>query len=140
MNVLQVGKPAEIPFTDVPQNAWYRDSVARAFGAKLISGTSAVQFQPQALITREQMAVMIANALRYKGVHVSSAATLESFQDRQTIAAWAVDSVRLVAGANIVHGKTGTNGPVFAPKDNATRAEAVVMLKRLLDKLQGPQS
>jgi len=136
VNVLKLENSSAIPFNDVPRDAWYMDSVARAYGAKLVSGTSTAKFEPQVLITREQMAVMIANVLKYKKVDISNSAfSLETFNDYRTISAWAKDSVSMAAGAGIIQGKTSSSGTIFAPTDNATRAEAVAMLRRLVDKI-----
>jgi hypothetical protein len=52
-----------------------------------------------------------------------------SFTDDKDIPAWAKGSVAIVKQASIVQGK---NGNKFAPQDNATRAEAVTVLMKML--------
>lgn len=55
---------------------------------------------------------------------------LQVFTDRDDIADWARDKAALAVSAGIVRGFAGR----FEPQRDATRAEAVVMVKRLLDK------
>ncbi|WP_420851933.1 S-layer homology domain-containing protein [Paenibacillus allorhizoplanae] len=59
--------------------------------------------------------------------------TLYKFTDRVSISAWAQDAVEQSLAAGIVQGTTATT---FAAQDNATRAQAATMLKRMLQPLQ----
>ncbi len=54
--------PRETVFTDVNKN--YSGAVQSAFEAKIINGTSATTFEPDAKITREQMAMLLARAFK----------------------------------------------------------------------------
>jgi hypothetical protein len=71
------------------------------------------------------MAVMIANAL---GQPIEANAAT-GFADDKDIPAWAKGSIAIVKQASIVQGK---NGNKFSPQDNATRAEAVTVLMKML--------
>jgi hypothetical protein len=82
-------------------------------------------FRPDAVITRAEMAAMIANALGQS----TAANTATGFADDKDIPAWAKASVAYVKQAGIVQGK-GDNQ--FAPQDHATRAEAVTVLLNML--------
>ena len=55
-----------------------------------------------------------------------------NFTDIENISGWAYDYVVLATREGFIKGITED---LFAPKDYATRAQAVVMLKRLYDKL-----
>lgn len=52
----------ELPFTDVPQTAWYRESVQKAWEIGLIDGVTKTQFQPDGTLTVAQ-AIKLAAAL-----------------------------------------------------------------------------
>ncbi|RAP74151.1 S-layer homology domain-containing protein [Paenibacillus montanisoli] len=77
---------------------------------------------------REEMAVMLAGALKFAG-KASGSSTKLSFTDKGSIANWAQAAVAQATGAGILQGnKEGA----FLPKARATRAEAAVVLKRWL--------
>jgi hypothetical protein len=127
MNALKPqGNGAELKFTDnVKIGAWAQKAVAQAVQAGIIKGNLDGSFRPNAEVTRAEMAVMIANAL---GQPIEANATT-SFTDDKDIPAWAKGSVAIVKQAGIVQGKSGNK---FAPQDNATRAEAVTVLLKML--------
>ena len=56
--------------------------------------------------------------------------TLQSkvFQDASDISEWAADAVAIASSLKLVNGRTDTS---FFPRENVTRAEAVVMIDRL---------
>ncbi|SFT24596.1 S8 family serine peptidase [Paenibacillus sp. BC26] len=114
-------------FADVLADKWYASAVHAVVEAGIVSGRSKDSFAPNATITREEMAVMLAGAFKFAGK--SSAATSLSFTDKGSIAGWAKDAVAQAAGAGILQ---GNNEGAFAPKAHATRAEAAVVLKRWL--------
>lgn len=59
-------KPSwELPFTDVPEGAWYYESVYYAWDADLINGVTADQYQPDGSLTVAQ-AIKLAAALHEK--------------------------------------------------------------------------
>ncbi len=68
MLVLSLGdRPAAdgaSPFRDVAPSSWYAPYVAAAVRAGLVDGISATRFEPDAALTREQMAVLVARALK----------------------------------------------------------------------------
>lgn len=51
-------------FSDVSSTAWYAPYVAVAAEKGIITGRSAVKFDPNATITRAEMATMISRALK----------------------------------------------------------------------------
>lgn len=120
------------PFSDVPANAWYAKAIDTAAANGLISGFGNGTFKPGALITREQIAAIVNKALKLKGKGASLDNTqvtkaLAAFKDSKTIGAWARPHVAAVAFQGIVKGRGGK----FAPRDNTTRAEAVVLVDNI---------
>ena len=118
-------------FTDVQAGAWYAAYVASAARYGIVTGLSDGTFRPNLTITRAEMAVMLARATKLASKKPQASADLEAkfSQDYANIGKWASDAVALVAGSGIMEGRRANT---FAPDGLATRAEAAVVLKRLL--------
>lgn len=136
VNILKPGVLGAVsPFSDVPSGAWYYDSVSQAYAAGLAKGISKNSFAPGAKITREQVAAMITNALKTRNAlkEVKDVEGLLSrFADRGAISGWARTPSAQAVNQGILSGRPGG---LFAPGDSATRAEATVMLRRMLNNL-----
>lgn len=108
--------------------------IGAAAKAGIINGNSDGTFKPNSYITREQMALMMVRAMDYAGYDMSmngaSAATLTRFKDVSKIQS--KDTVAKAVKEGIIQ---GVSVNTFQPQGNATRAQAAVMLKRVLDKL-----
>ncbi len=124
-------------FIDVQAGDWYAGSVGAAAKAGIIRGYEDGSFRPNERISREQMAVLVSKAMSFAGRQADIAgrqnALLAKFNDRQDISGWAKDAVAQAVEAGVI---SGLNGGKFAAKDDATRAQAVVMLKKLLQYLE----
>jgi len=139
VNALNISSEAEATFTDIPPGAWYHNGVVRAFAAGLVRGLGVGRFAPEDFITREQMAAMMGNALRYKGilsVEAVDESILASFADRESISDWARAAASQAVSKGILKGKPSSGKVNFAPGEQATRAEASVMLKNLTNLLK----
>ena len=124
-------------FFDVQADQWYFSVVNTAAKAGLINGYDKNHFGPNDPVTREQMALMIKNAMDYKGKNVEltdtqTAENLAIFSDTYAIAAWARTSVATAVQAQII---TGHSDGRFAPHDNATRAQAAVMILQMYNQI-----
>ncbi|MFD0677849.1 MULTISPECIES: S-layer homology domain-containing protein [unclassified Paenibacillus] len=121
-------------FVDIQSSDWFAPAVGAAVKAGLIDGYEDSTFRPNANITREQMAVMITRAIALTGKKVNAyPVRTPSFVDAPSISGWAKDAVARSVSMGIMNGVTDST---FAPNDNATRAQAAVMLKRSLQLLQ----
>lgn len=122
-------------FHDVAPSAWYAGSIETAVHFGLVNGISPVEFAPNDSITRAQMAVMIARAMEMVDATNLSGGEIDSlnkFSDSASIPQWATAQAALLADKGIMLGDTkGT----FAPSNNATRAQAAVILERTLKQL-----
>ncbi|ASA24020.1 5'-nucleotidase C-terminal domain-containing protein [Paenibacillus donghaensis] len=124
----------ETTFKDVSSGAWYAEAVRTAAAAGLISGYTDGSFMPSSPITRQEMASILAKAIKYTGKTLTAdAAVLAKFSDAAGIAAWSRSSVAEIAAEGIIQ---GTPDGRFAPQKQATRAEAVTMLEKTLKLLQ----
>ena len=122
---------AEISFLDVPKDRWSYPFIAKAKAAGLINGYSETEFGATDLISRQDMAVIIYNTAVYKGVEVMKAEDALGFGDDGEIADYAKESVYALKAMGIVNGVSDME---FAPLRNATRAEAAVIIHKLLRK------
>ena len=121
-------------FSDVSVGQWYAPSVAWAASEGIVSGTGSGRFEPNRNITRQEMAQIMAGYLAWKGVdtHPTADPSAYNIPDRADIAPWALDSVCFCYEKGLLSG--GDHG--FAPLDNATRAQACVVLCGLNDFLR----
>ncbi len=112
-------------FSDVATDAWYAQSTAWATENKITKGLTETTFAPNNKITRQEMAVMLVRYAEYKKYTLPETNQAADFADEKAIADWAVNSVKAIQKAGIINGKENN---MFAPTDNATRAEAAKML------------
>ncbi|MEW6182911.1 MAG: S-layer homology domain-containing protein [Bacillota bacterium] len=128
---IQETRPSEGYFEDVPSDAWYYGAVETAYANGLAFGYGDGTFKPDANITREELAAMVVRGLNKGGKTVAPAdhKVLSQFVDKWKIKQWARDSAAIAVREGLIKGQEGKR---FAPSKNATRAEAVVMLKRML--------
>lgn len=107
-------------FTDVPAEEWYSGYVNAAFKRGFISGIGENRFGSGLSITRQDIAVIICNA-----ISIPSAQKLVEFADSSDIADYAKTAVEKLAAVGIINGnESGT----FEPNSYATRAETAKML------------
>ncbi len=117
-------------FTDVGATAPEVASIEAANFAGIVQGTGEGRFTPGGLVTREQMAAMFLRAYLHASRQSSAPASGDLvFADAAKISAWALEAVRFAASSGLIKGR---DGGLFAPLDAATRAEAAVMVQRLL--------
>ncbi len=121
---------AEAMFADVPENAWYADSVKWAAKNNIVSGISATEFAPEADITREQLALILYRYAVLNGYDTKIVEDTLSYTDVNNISDYALDAMKYAVEHGIITGKS--NG-ILAPKSNATRAEVATMLMRFAE-------
>ena len=119
-------------FTDVQSGAYYEKAVAWAAENDIVNGVSDTEFVPDAIITREQMAVIIQRYAVYTGLDRTENKSL-SFADSENISDYAKDAVAFCAEHGFMSGKSNN---LFAPGDSATRAEVATVLTSFLKILQ----
>jgi len=121
-------------FADVSATAWYAQDVNTAAQLGLNQGTGEGKFSPDTMITREQMIVMIMKAVHLVQGDLGAEAQVRApFADQDRISAYASHAVTEALSKGLIKGKTETT---FAPQDAATRAEAAVIIKHVLQYLK----
>lgn len=116
-------------FEDVPENIWSYKYIMTAYENGVASGYGS-EFRPDENITRQEMAVMIMNALEKKVSDVAETEAVSMIADEDEISDWAKDAVHKAYNAGIL---SGMEGNIFAPQQNLTRAESATVIKRFYD-------
>lgn len=115
-------------FNDVSKTAWYSAAVQWAYAEGIATGAGG-KFDPNANITRQDMAVMI---MRYaeKAADYTLPATNKAitFTDSKDIGSYASGAVTAMQQAGIIGGNSDGS---FAPASNASRAQAAKMIALL---------
>lgn len=120
-------------FRDVQTSTQVGDYIGAAAKAGIITGNTDATFRPNDNITREQLAIMIIRAMEYAGhpitLNGTPSSALAAFKDRSRVQSQAAEFVAKAVQQGIILGMTTTK---FEPQGNATRAQAAVMLQRML--------
>ncbi|MBE7051873.1 MAG: hypothetical protein E7395_04810 [Ruminococcaceae bacterium] len=126
MLVLALGieaKSTDIAFADVASNDWFASYALTAAANGIVLGTDGA-FMPNACITRQDAAVMI-----YRAAALADG-TMPVFTDADSIASYARDAIASLCAAGIIKGMEDGS---FAPISSLTRAQAAVMLSRIME-------
>ncbi|MGB9792266.1 MAG: S-layer homology domain-containing protein [Thermacetogeniaceae bacterium] len=128
-------QPAPQPtFRDVAPDHWGYAPIEAAAKAGLVKGTGNGNFEPNRPVKREEMATVLAVILKQYGLstgltEAQASALLERYTDSSQISAWARDGMAVCIDKGIISGRPDVT---LAPRDQATRAEAAVVLLKLL--------
>ena len=119
----QAEAPAELPFTDVAQGAWYYDAVAYAYENGLMAGMGNDLFVPNGTTTRAQLVTILH---RLEGAPALGDNLDDPFSD---VAAdsWYGQAVYWARENGIVKGVSDT---AFGPDQALTREQMAAMLHR----------
>lgn len=122
-------------FADVGTNSWYNKAVYAAYEEGIVSGVAEGSFAPEQNITREQLAVMMVNSYLYATHKKLSDITTSGeklFADDANISTWAKPYVKAAVQLGLLQGYDETS---FAPALDSSRAQAAVVIVRLLKNL-----
>lgn len=127
-------------FEDVDPNVYYAPYVFWAYCNGIANGTSYKTFSPEAPVTREQTAKLVAFYVQKMGHGLKPAGDgvdiPDSFSDADSIAPWAAGSVDILRAMGILNGMPDKEGGIsFKPQNKLTRAECAAIFCRLSDAL-----
>lgn len=117
---------ADIPFTDVSEDAWYYDAVVYAYQNKLFSGMSETTFGPNITMSRA-MFVQVLYSMAGKP-EVSGAMPFTDVDADD----WYYDAVKWAAQNGIA---AGTGAGKFSPNANVTREQAAALMKKVAENM-----
>lgn len=110
-------------FADVNENDWFNTAVSTLAKLGILEGRTADTFAPAANITRAEFTTIAARLS--KALHVGE----DLFPD--IAGHWAKEYINIAAGIGWVVGDNG----FFRPDDNITRAEAMTLVNRMLNRV-----
>ncbi|AJY74522.1 Ig-like domain-containing protein [Paenibacillus beijingensis] len=120
-------------FSDVSRSGKAAPYIGAVYNAGIVKGNADGTFKPDSPITRQEMAAMMIRAMESANQTVTlplhSMYYVQGFKDYRKISGWAMTDVAKAVQAGIVNGLTAGS---FGATDNATRAEAVLMVERML--------
>jgi uncharacterized lipoprotein YddW (UPF0748 family) len=135
MIVKALGFEAEFTdnFSDVKPGSYYYDAIGIARELGIVKGDGD-KFSPDANITREDMMVIVMNALDKAGAMIEKADEkyLDNYSDTWKISSYAKIAVATLTKEGIVNGFDGK----IKPKSMATRAEIAVVFANVLNKIE----
>ena len=114
-------EPVELPFRDVPENAWYADAAAYVYRHGLMAGTSATTFAPEVTTSRAMIVTILWRLAGSPQVDY-----LMEYSDVDPTAYYG-EAIRWATSEGIVG---GYGGGVFGPDDPITREQLATMLWR----------
>ena len=128
----EAASDASLP--DVPENAFYADAAAWALGEGILSGVDmpdgSKQFQGEADVTREQVAVFLMRYADHLGMDVSKRAEID-FPDASEVSGFAKDAMSWAVANGLFTGDDVTGE--LNPTDGAARAEVATVLMRFIN-------
>ena len=117
------------PFTDVQAGAYYYDAVAWAYANKVVLGATETTFEPDAPVTREQLAALLYRYAKYAGIDTAVGADLSKFPDAAEASGYAQEALSWAVAKEIILGMDGC----LAPQGTATRAQFAAIIMRFLE-------
>ncbi|MBE7025756.1 MAG: S-layer homology domain-containing protein, partial [Ruminococcaceae bacterium] len=123
------GEPGE-SFADVDSDAYFAKEIAIGRALGILKGVDEKKFSPYAEITRQDMMTICYRGLQIAGKETKAdMAVLDRFPDKDAIRDYASEAICAMANAGIVKGEPNGN---INPLGNTTRAEAAVIMNRIL--------
>lgn len=116
-------------FTDVDSGAYYAEAVRWAASEKIVEGTTAETFAPDAAVTRAQVVTMLYRFAKAQGMDTTQGGmAIREFDGFDAVPAYALEAMDWAVNAGVLKGDNNR----LLPQDNCTRAQIVTMLYRAL--------
>ncbi|MDR2295604.1 MAG: S-layer homology domain-containing protein, partial [Clostridiales Family XIII bacterium] len=123
--------PADAPaFSDLPADAYYAEAAAWAAASGILTGEGDGRAAPEADITRQDLATVLARHADRAGKTLPSVRPATAFADAAQTAPYARDAIDTLCAAGVLNGRPGD---LFDPRGKATRAEVAAVLHRFLE-------
>lgn len=120
-----------LPFTDVQPGAWYYAAVRWAYRTGLVAGTSPTTFDPNAAVTRQDLAVIL---YEQSGRPAATGGELAAFPDVGHVAGYAYAALTWAVAQGLISGVGTASGAQLAPRGYASRAQVATILTAYYDR------
>ncbi len=117
------------PFSDVSDSADYLDAVKWAYNngeQSIMVGTSSTIFNPNGIVSREMVAVVLERYANRQGVSLTKLRDYETFADESDISSWALDSVSNLYEACVINGTYSG----FNPAGSIIKGDLAVLIRK----------
>lgn len=106
--------------------------VLKAYTCGIVNGVGEGRFAPESLTNREQIATMVGRTMQLIAPEMDTSYSDErNFSDEDQVADYFLPYVRFMSQRGFIKGSGGK----FRPKDNCTREQAVLIVKRVYEEL-----
>ena len=122
-DIRQASWQTKNPFSDIVSQAWHNNAISTMYGLGVVKGTEDGSFQPDAPITRAEFAAI---AARFDSKDYTGPDLFTDISGH-----WAANSINRAAVKGWVQ---GSGDGTFRPNDPITRAEAVTLVNRVLER------
>jgi len=123
------------PFDDVAEDSWYRDAVVWAAENSVVAGVGERLFDPEAPVTREQIASILYSYSAQKGYDTSGRSSLRRFPDYSSISTYALVPLSWAYWEGLIAGTDEDGTTYLQPQGNATRAQVATILMNYCEKI-----
>lgn len=117
-----------LELNDVAADAWYAREAAVAAKLGIVKGYANGKFDGSKPISREEMFVMTSRALQAAGTEIVRTRSFDKLKDLDRLSGYAAGDVVSMGEAGLIEGSGGQ----LRPQAQASRAEAAVLLNRIL--------
>ncbi|MGM9553533.1 MAG: S-layer homology domain-containing protein [Faecousia sp.] len=132
----QAGCPAPSgsnPFRDLTAS-WYLDAVVWAAENGVVNGVGNGQFDPDGVLTREQLATILCRYTKdYLHLDTSAREDFSAFEDGQRVASWAREAMQWAVAEGLIGGSKEGGKLYLNPQAGATRAQVAAILMRFVE-------
>ena len=115
------------------EGSYYAAAVDWAAKNGIVNGVSKTSFDPDAAITREQMAAILYRYAAYWELDVSAEADLSAYADASSVSGYAQAAMQWAVANGVIN---GTSATTLEPAGTATRAQAATVLVRFQNSMK----
>ena len=131
----QPASSATVPFTDVSAKGYYADALAWAFENGVVRGVTETTFEPESVVTREQITAILFRYAGQRSYDISAHDELTGFSDAASVKSYAKDAISWAVAVKPIQGTNNGAGVVLDPEGSATRAQVATLLMRFVESL-----
>lgn len=122
-------------FTDVREGQWYTQAIAWAAENGIVAGVGNDRFDPNGMVTREQLAAILYRYAQKQGIDTGKGTDLSTFPDSGKCSGYARNAVSWAVAEGIISGVASGNTVYLQPQGNATRAQVAAILMRYIENI-----
>ena len=126
------GSPAgyKNTFSDVPDGIWYAEAAAWGHSYGIVKGMNEDRFEPDATVTREQIATFLFRLAALGDADIASRAQLSGFPDQGSVSNYAKEAMQWAVATKLIEGVYVSGRNYLQPRAGATRAQVATIIMR----------